>query len=96
MTFELELESFLEKAGSAHISELAGIRSGKRMGTLQSVGIFLNPDAPVHFRNARVCKIISVEEWEQRALAMYEAQHAQGAETENSNPTIQNLNLVRS
>ena len=87
MTFELELESFLVKAGSAHISELAGIRSGKRMGTLQCVGIFLGPDAPIHIRKAKICKKVTVEEWEKRALAMHEAQYVRIVKSENSNIT---------
>lgn len=93
---ESELQTFLEKAENVHSQELAGIRSGKRMGTLQDIGIFLGPEAPAHIRNAKICEIINVEEFEKRALAMHEAQRTLApTPAEPSKSSINPININR-
>ncbi len=97
MTFESELENFIAKSESVHTAELAGVRGGRRMGTLQDIGVFLSPEAPIHLRQAKICEIISVEEWEKRALAMHEAQRTLTPKpSEPSQSTIDPININRS
>lgn len=88
-----EFEAFLTISESAHAAELAGIKSGKRMGTLQDIGIFLGEDSPAHIRNAKICELLSAEEWESKALAMHQAQKILGAIPEDSKPTINTINI---
>jgi hypothetical protein len=90
-----EFETFLAISESVHAAEIFGIKSGKRMGTLQDIGIFLGEDSPAHIRNAKICELLSEEEWEKRALTMHQGQKTLGAKPEDSKPTINPVNITR-
>ena len=65
MSHDDQFKNFLKKADEVNTTHRQAINNGRKLGNLQSHGIFLGPDAPAHLKNA-LHPMTTPAEWESR------------------------------